>query len=186
MKRLARLAALLIVLPAAGARADALEPAKTHVVIAGVLEWQNKGLRGFPTKHRKDKELRDVLVARGVPAGQTTLLLDEQATAAAVKDALKSACRKAGPGSTLVFYYCGHGSRCGADDTVLMNYDVVPGRPQATGLLVSDLRKLLREHFLRERRRGGQPDLGGRGRHFDLQLDLHPDRDRRPDRRPAH
>src|SRR4051812_36583738 len=78
VNRLAWLALFVFITPARAA--DEWVPAQTYAVIAGVLQWQNKGLGGFPTEHRKDRELRDVLLTRGVPADQIALLLDEQAT----------------------------------------------------------------------------------------------------------
>src|SRR5262245_60530680 len=57
----------------AAVRADEWQPAMTHAMMVGVLEWKN-GLGGFSKRHRKDQELRDLLVERGVPEENITLL----------------------------------------------------------------------------------------------------------------
>src|SRR5437868_15253918 len=67
--------------------ADEWEPAKTHAVIVGVLEWKS-GLTPYPKRHRKDQELRDVLVQRGTPAENIELLLDREATLPKIRSAI--------------------------------------------------------------------------------------------------
>jgi hypothetical protein len=126
-----------------------LVPAHTYAVIAGVLQWQQPGLMGWPTKHRKDEELRDVLLKRGVPASHLATLLDEQATYSRIKRAIHATCRRAAADAeaTLIVYYCGHGGPCGGGDMCFMNYDVIPGEPQRTGLLASDLAAMISKDF---------------------------------------
>jgi hypothetical protein len=104
------------------------EPARTHAVLVGVLEWQN-GLPRFPKANRKDQELRDVLIARGVPPANISLLRDEAATLANIRAALKKNLAKVGPGSTLIIYYAGHGWPTGHGDYCLANYDVKSDGP---------------------------------------------------------
>src|SRR4051812_14920866 len=60
------------------------EPAQTFAVIVGTLSFRDPSLTSFAARHRKDQELYDVLAARGVPRNQMTLLLDAQATRAAM------------------------------------------------------------------------------------------------------
>jgi hypothetical protein len=142
------LAATLVLVAAAPPKTD-LEPAHTYVVIAGVLQWQQSGLTGWPTKHRKDEELRNVLLTRGVPAGHVAMLLDEQATFSRIKRAIHTTCRKAAADADalLIIYYCGHGGPCGGNDTCFMNYDVIPAEPERTGLLASDLATMVGKDF---------------------------------------
>lgn len=121
--RQAMLAGALAAIAALPAWSAELDPARTHAVLIGVLEWEN-GLPGFPKEHRKDQELRDVLVTRGVPAGQITLLLDAEATLANVHAAIEQAVAKADRDSTLIIYYAGHGWPAGDGDYCLANYDV--------------------------------------------------------------
>lgn len=92
--------------PAGG---DTLDPAHTWTVIAGVLSWKEPKLPSFSPYHRRDQALDAVFAARGVPDAQRTLLLDDAATATALKAALKRAVAKVGPEDTLVFYFEGHG-----------------------------------------------------------------------------
>lgn len=123
------------------------QPAQTYAVIAGVLQWPGNRIHGFPTKNRKDEELYDVLRARGVPADNMALLLDEQATYSGIKRAMKSIASKAPADATLIVYYCGHGSPCGKGEVCFANYDLVPQFPQRTGLLASDLTAMVRDSF---------------------------------------
>jgi hypothetical protein len=117
-------------------------PAQTHVVIAGVLQWENNVLSGFSTHHRKDKELSEVLLKRGVPTENLTLLLDAQATRQKTLEALIAQAKKAKPGSTFLFYYCGHGWR-GSSGVALANYDYRPDNQ----LTVKEIGETLATHF---------------------------------------
>jgi hypothetical protein len=136
----------LAAFPAGAADLD-LKPANTYVVIAGVLQWPAGGPSGFPTKHRKDEELYDVLRARGVPAENMKLVLDEQATYSGVKRAVREVAAKAPGDATLVVYYCGHGFPIGGGEVCLANYDLVPQFARRTGLLVSDLAGMVKDGF---------------------------------------
>jgi hypothetical protein len=118
-----RIAVAILALAVRSGWAAELEPARTHAVLIGVLEWQH-GLTAFPKVNRKDVELRDVLVRRGVPAENITLLVDAEATLANIRDAMAKTVKKAPPGSTLIIYYAGHGWPMGDSDYCLANYDV--------------------------------------------------------------
>jgi hypothetical protein len=126
-------------------RADELEPARTHAVIVGVLEWKH-GLHGYPKKHRKDQELRDLLVRRGTPAANIALLLDEDATVAKIREAVTRTARAAGDGSTLIVYYAGHGMPAGGGDYCFANYDFNPGK-KGTGWGLKELGDTLAREF---------------------------------------
>jgi arylsulfatase A-like enzyme len=105
--------------------ADEWEPQKTHALIVGVLEWKN-GLSPFPKRNRKDKELRDLLIQRGTPAENVTLLLGQEATLPKIREALAHTLSKTSKDSTLIIYYDGHGWAAG-DDFCFANYDVQSG-----------------------------------------------------------
>lgn len=124
-----------------------LKPAKTYVVIAGVLQWPGKAIGGFPTKNRKDEELYDALRTVGVPAENMKLLLDEQATYSGVKRAIREVGAKADKDSLFVFYYCGHGIPHGKGGVCLANYDLKPRQLDRTGLLATDLTAMIQEKF---------------------------------------
>lgn len=135
---------VLAVLPCL--RADELEPAKTHAVIVGVLEWKH-GLHGYSKKHRKDQELRDVLVRRGTPAAHITLLVDKDATLPNIRKAVTRSARRAGPGSTLIVYYAGHGMPAGDGDYCFANYELEPSRVKDTGWHLKELGETLAREF---------------------------------------
>jgi hypothetical protein len=88
-----------------------------------VLEWAD-GLPTFPKSNRKDQELRDTLVSRGVPQQNITLLMDADATLANIEAAIAKTLANAGAGSTLIIYYAGHGWPTAGGDFCLANYDL--------------------------------------------------------------
>lgn len=118
------LAALTLPLVARSARGDEWQPAKTRAVIVGVLEWKS-GLTPYSKRHRKDEELRDVLVARGTPAENIELLLDKDATLPKIRETIARTARNAEKDCTLIVYYAGHGWPAG-DDFCFANYEVNP------------------------------------------------------------
>ena len=71
-----------------------------------------------------------MLVARGVPAENVTLLLDGDATLAKIRAAIAKSVGNAKPGATLIIYYAGHGWPTGDGDYCLANYDVQKGGPR--------------------------------------------------------
>ena len=84
------------------------EPKKTHAIIVGVLDWKN-GLTPFSKRNRKDQELRDLLIKRGTPAENVTMLLDQEATLPKIREAVAHTLSKTSKDSTLIIYYDGHG-----------------------------------------------------------------------------
>jgi hypothetical protein len=117
------LACLVMLLAGPAACADVFEPAQTHAVLVGVLEWAD-GLPAFPKTNRKDQELRDTLVSLGVPQPNITLLMDEDASLANIEAAIAKTLANAGAGSTLIIYYAGHGWPTAGGDFCLANYDL--------------------------------------------------------------
>lgn len=146
MRFVAPFAALTFGAAASAADLD-LKPAKTYVVIAGVLQWPGERISGFPTKNRKDEELYVTLRERGVPAENMKLLLDEQTTYSGVQRAIHEIGAKAEKDSLFIFYYCGHGTPHKAGGVCLANYDLKPGRDDLTGLLATDLVKMISGSF---------------------------------------
>ncbi len=106
--------------------AEEWEPKKTHALIVGVLEWKN-GFSPFPKRDRKDKELRDLLIKRGTPAENVTMLLDQEATLSKIRKAITQTLSKTSKDSTLIIYYDGHGWAAG-DDFCFSTYDVGSNR----------------------------------------------------------
>jgi hypothetical protein len=124
----------------------AWEPARTHAVFAGVLEWRDPNLAGFPKKGRQDRALEKALVANGVPARNIVFLEDKEATKGAVLKALREVAGRAGEGSTLVFYFAGHGAQEGGE-IYFTPYDTDTGRMKATALAMAEIAQVLEEQF---------------------------------------
>ncbi|TNF26965.1 MAG: hypothetical protein EP329_20250 [Deltaproteobacteria bacterium] len=136
------LAALALLLSLGGVAraaeaAPTLDPAHTWTVIAGVLKWDLPELPSFSPHHRRDVALDALLAARGVPDAQRTLLLDEAATAKAVKAALKRAAAAARPGDTLIFYFDGHGILHEGREVIFATSDIQ--KRVRSGLHLTDL-----------------------------------------------
>lgn len=111
--------------PAPVASADGtLAGASTYALIAGVLRFADPSVTAFSAHHRKDQELYDRLIERGVPASNMSLLLDDQVTAPVFRDTLDRMARSAPAGSTLLVYYAGHGARAQDDgSTSFLTYE---------------------------------------------------------------
>ena len=136
-----------LVSPSANAIEPVEKPTNIYAVVAGVLQWPGNALAGFPTKHRKDEELHETLLVRGVPAKNMRLLLDEQATYSGIQRAVRDVAGAAPADATLFFYYCGHGFEAKAGDVCFANYDLNPKAVERTGLLASDIAKIIGKSF---------------------------------------
>jgi hypothetical protein len=146
-----RIVVLLIVLgvivsPTATWAADKLQPTNTYAVIVGVLTWEEKSLTKYSAERRQDVVLHQQLRALGVPAENMTLLLDEQATRAAIESAVESIARKADHESTLIVYYAGHGMTQQGEG-VFACYDIRTRRMLETGWRHKRLAKAIQSHF---------------------------------------
>ena len=119
----------------------------TYAVIAGVLSFAEPGVAGWSAKNRKDLELYQLLRSRGVPTDNLELLLDDKATHANVAAALKRVAKRAPAGSTLLFYYAGHGTRDKSGKPYFLAYDTQSRDMPNTGIAVSGVADTLTEHF---------------------------------------
>lgn len=124
-----------------------LEPANTFAVIAGVLHWRDASLATYATEDRKDAALRDRLLALGVPKDQVLLLTDEAATTDAVRSGLTRIAGAARPGSTLIVYYAGHGTRDAEGTVRFLPFDYDGARAAETSLSMADLADTIRKGF---------------------------------------
>lgn len=79
MRRLILLSVLLLIVSCLFGQ-NICDPAKTRVLITGVLQWQDPGVNSFSDENRKDQELHDVFSALGIPDSANSLLLDNQGT----------------------------------------------------------------------------------------------------------
>lgn len=132
--------------PAALAERVTWDPSRTRAVIAGVLTWQDPSIGTFAVENRKDRELYETLLERGVPAQNITLLLDTQATHQGILEALSHQLQATRPGDTFLFYYAGHGVQRGGS-AKFVPYDFRPGQ----GLGMDEVATLMEERFQGER-----------------------------------
>jgi hypothetical protein len=135
----------VILLAARFGWAEEFEPARTHAVLIGVLEWKH-ALTAFPKMNRKDVELRDVLIRRGVPKENIKLLLDSEATLRNIRAAVDKSLGGAEPGSTLIIYYAGHGWPVAGGDYCLANYDA-DGKTAQSAWSMNELGTTLAKDF---------------------------------------
>jgi len=122
-------------------------PSRTYAVIAGVLKWPDPALAAFSDQDRKDAELHRLLKRLGVPAEHTKLLLDEQATTKAILAATRSKAGQAPKGSTLLFYFAGHGLKAKDGKAYFASYDISSSDPIGTGLSLDKLSALIAADF---------------------------------------
>lgn len=133
------LAALLLAASVpASAAGPLLDPERTVAVVAGVLEWKDARFASFEKGRRKDQALHAALTRLGA---RSTLLLDARATRGAILDALREAVASAGPGTTLLFYYAGHGVRRPDGAIAFASHEMDPWKNES-GVGVSDLTAL--------------------------------------------
>ena len=117
----------------------------TYAVITGVLSFESASLAPFSDRMRKDRELYERLVERGVPKANMQLMLDQAVTVDSVRQAVKSMARRAGPGSTLLFYYAGHGMRDGDGKPFFAAHDTKD--PASSALSLAELGALIEKNF---------------------------------------
>lgn len=116
------------------------DPATTYVVVAGVVTWASPDLDGFSPEHRKDIELYDTFVKRGVPASHRALLIDAQATTANIEAAIANVLVTAPADATVVFYYEGHGVLVDDGSIAFASYDIDLEDVESTGLTIDALK----------------------------------------------
>lgn len=97
-----------------------------HALVIGISEYQH--LPRLPsTRDAQDlaATLRDPEIC-GYPEKNVRVLLEGEATRQAILDELDALARRAGPGTTALVYFSGHGSRAGNGDTVPYTYFLMP------------------------------------------------------------
>lgn len=118
----------------------------TQGLIVGVLQWRDQSLAPFSDRLRKDRELYEVLLRRGVPRNRLFLLLDREATRARIEERLKESAAAASADSTFFFYYAGHGLKQGST-AYIANYDIDADSPAQSGVSIQRIARILAEHF---------------------------------------
>jgi hypothetical protein len=143
-------AAALLAALAPPARADEAaarwEPEKTWALMVGVLEWKDASLAPFPKENRWDRALERLLLANGVPRANVRFLEDRAATREAALAALRETAAAAGPGSTLIVYYAGHGMKEGAE-VYFAPYDADTKRKWQSALALSEMGRIIEERW---------------------------------------
>ena len=121
-----------------------LDPANTYVLIAGVLTWKDPNMNPFNNTHRKDEELYNLFVRKGVKKDNIIYLQDSEATNANMQSRLKELLERAEPNSTFIFYYAGHGAREGNGPMSFANYDYSAGNAFEASLLTKEINSLFK------------------------------------------
>jgi hypothetical protein len=121
-------------------------PEKTWVFIVGLLEWENEDIySSFPAENRRDEQLVELLIERGVPEDQVWYLQDADATSEAIAAALEEHLQSATPDATLIVYYSGHGSLYDDGSVYFASYDA--DDDENLGWAVSDIPDAIDERF---------------------------------------
>ena len=145
-----RLAALLVACLGTTSVAPAGEiwnPANTFVLVASVTQWPAAaGLAPFDMEKRRDQDLVDQFKRSGVPGTHIIFLKDSAATHAAIITELGSLGSRAGKGSTLIFYFQGHGSR-----KLFCCYDTDAKNPDQTELHAEEIFAVLKNSWKGDR-----------------------------------
>lgn len=121
-------------------------PAKTWAFIVGLLEWENVDIySSFPAEQRRDEQLVDLLIERGVPEDQVWYLQDSDATTEAILAAMEAHLVSATPDATLIVYYCGHGALYDDGGVYFASHDA--DDDENPGWAVSDIPDAIDELF---------------------------------------
>ncbi len=116
-------------------------PKNTHILIVGVLEWEN-GLNSFSKTNRKDAELEAFFINMGIPKSNIKTLYDSQASVSNILKELKTISTNADKESTIIFYYAGHGVQ-ESGKIFFANYDIVTNNCKSTGFDLNQLNLIL-------------------------------------------
>lgn len=100
--------------------------AATYGLAVGVGDYQpGRGISDVPSCRAGATTFRSYLLRDTArwSASNFALLLDEEATEAAILDALSDLANQTGAGDTVVYYHSGHGGQSSGKDTFLCAYD---------------------------------------------------------------
>lgn len=120
--------------------------ASTQGLVVGVLQWRDPALSPFSDRYRKDVELYELLVRRGVPRARLGLLLDREATRQRIETALQKAASGAAPDSVFFFYYAGHGIK-DESGAYIANYDINAESPGQSGMNIRRIAQIIAANF---------------------------------------
>jgi Caspase domain/RNA binding activity-knot of a chromodomain len=123
---------------------SAIDPANTFVFMVGVLKWQSPSLNSFSDKNRKDEELYNLLLSKGVKKENAIFLKDSEATLININSKMKELLLKTNAQSTFLFYYAGHGVRGGNGPVCFANYDYSSGNGFAAKTVGDQIKSLFK------------------------------------------
>jgi hypothetical protein len=127
--------------------ANIWQPERTFVLVASVIEWPAKaGLTPFNEEKRRDEDLVNQFKRSGVPPANIIFLKDSAATHAAICNTLTSLATRAGTGSTMIFYFQGHGGR-----KLFCCYDTDSKNPDQTELHAEEIYSILSKSWKGDR-----------------------------------
>jgi hypothetical protein len=130
---------------AAPVRAPEWQPARTWVVVVGLLTWKDEdSFESFPTENRRDAQLVSYFREHGVPGSQIVYLQDRAATTRAVRSTLTRVLARTRPGDMLFVYYCGHGFEDDDGVPLFATWDAGAGSP---GWPMADLPQQIAREF---------------------------------------
>jgi hypothetical protein len=119
-------------------------------LVVGLSRYGNSEIRPLAYA-RKDAETFAAFLKSpgggGFPAEQVQLLVDEQATATAMRRGLHSFLRRANQGDLVLIYFAGHGRQPGAEGGIpyFLTYDTDPREMAATAVPMDELRRAVQQ-----------------------------------------
>lgn len=121
------------------------DPASSASLTVGILEWRDSAYEPFPADGRQDVLLHRWFLERGIPEEAASILLDADASSAAVLSELTRVAR--GAKDSLFLYYAGHGVLLPDAGTAFVPYDASSSAPEDELLTVTKLARVLETHF---------------------------------------
>jgi len=84
----------------------------TIALLIGLTKYQDgKNLKGWTKEKRRDEDLYQTLISKGVNACNIVFLKDDQAIRSTIHEKLTEVIAKSDENSTFMFYFSGHGDR---------------------------------------------------------------------------
>jgi hypothetical protein len=143
----AALAPLLLLLVLGGrVLGDDWDPSHTYVTLAMVSEWQDGRIEKLPKPGNVERRLTGALVRDGVPRDHLVSLKQEAVTKDALRQALVDQARSAPRGSTLIFYFSGHGWRDGHGTVSLVTNEADQDHLTQTGLTLNEVEQIYEQY----------------------------------------
>jgi len=99
---------------AAAQERGAARPRRVAICV-GVGAFQDPRIRPLPVSGHDAQAMAEALQAHGA-MDEVILLVNEQATLAAIREAIAALVERTGPGDIVFVYWSGHGGRCADDD----------------------------------------------------------------------